>query len=64
MSSNTPRHAPRDCGMSNEELECLGCGKKLGCVRAGIDRCPYEHQRATPSPYDCGGNPMKDFPGE
>lgn len=21
-------------------------------------------QRATPSPYDCGGNPTKDYPGE
>ena len=21
-------------------------------------------QSATPSPYDCGGNPTKDFPGE
>lgn len=32
------------CGMSNEELECLGCGAKLGCVRAGLTKCPFESQ--------------------
>lgn len=32
------------CGMSNEELECLGCGEKLGCVRAGLTKCPFESQ--------------------
>ena len=30
-----PKRKPEDCGMSNEELECLGCGRKLGCIRPG-----------------------------
>lgn len=26
---------PTGCGMCNEDLECLGCGVKLGCVEPG-----------------------------
>lgn len=30
-----PKSPPRDCGFSNEDLECLGCGVKLGCIKPG-----------------------------
>ncbi len=30
-----PTSRPRDCCSSNEDLECLGCGKKLGCIEPG-----------------------------
>lgn len=30
-----PESPPRDCGFSNEDLECMGCGTKLGCVVPG-----------------------------
>ena len=30
-----PKSQPRDCGFANEDLECLGCGMKLGCVNPG-----------------------------
>ncbi|MDP3999500.1 MAG: hypothetical protein Q8P76_02825 [bacterium] len=30
-----PKTPPRDCGFSNEQLECLGCGAKLGCIKSG-----------------------------
>jgi hypothetical protein len=26
---------PKDCGVSNEDLECLGCGVKIGCLKKG-----------------------------
>ena len=32
-----PKIRPEDCGFSNEDLECLGCGEKLGCIVPG--RC-------------------------
>lgn len=30
-----PKYRPSDCGFSNEDLECLGCGHKLGCIKSG-----------------------------
>lgn len=30
-----PKSPPRDCGSSNEDLECLGCGEKLGHIAPG-----------------------------
>lgn len=30
-----PTRRPEDCGMSNEDFECLGCGVKLGCLNDG-----------------------------
>lgn len=26
---------PSQCGFSTEDLDCLGCGVKLGCVKPG-----------------------------
>lgn len=41
------------------------------CSKCGLIRypglrhdCPTAPMRATPSSYDCGGNPTKDYPGE
>jgi hypothetical protein len=28
-------HPPRECGVSTEDLECLGCGAKLNGLRPG-----------------------------
>ena len=30
-----PKEPPRHCGSSNEDLECLGCGCKIGCLEPG-----------------------------
>jgi hypothetical protein len=30
-----PTMQPRDCKMIDEDLECLGCGVKVGCVEPG-----------------------------
>lgn len=30
-----PQSPPKGCGVSNEDLECLGCGVKIGCVKSG-----------------------------
>ncbi len=30
-----PASPPEGCGVSNEDLECLGCGIKIGCVKSG-----------------------------
>ena len=30
-----PKYPPVGCGQSNEDLECLGCGAKLGCIKPG-----------------------------
>jgi len=27
---------PESCGMSNENLECLGCGVKIGTFKSGL----------------------------
>ncbi len=35
LVENRPKSPPQDCGFSNEELECLGCGEKLGCIKGG-----------------------------
>ena len=31
-----PGLRPEHCGFVNEDLECLGCGVKLGCVKKGF----------------------------
>ena len=33
------KHRPRDCGVPNENQECVGCGKKLGSIIPG--HCYY-----------------------
>ena len=30
-----PDRPPEHCHISNEDLECLGCGVKLGCIKSG-----------------------------
>jgi len=30
-----PTTPPRECGFTNEDLECMGCGQKLGCIQPG-----------------------------
>jgi len=30
-----PTRRPAGCGSVNEDLECLGCGEKMGCVIPG-----------------------------
>lgn len=30
-----PKSPPEGCQSSNEDLECLGCGYKLGCIKDG-----------------------------
>jgi len=35
VCSPQPKHRPADCGFSNEDLECLGCGMKLGLIKDG-----------------------------
>lgn len=30
------------CGRSTEDLDCMGCGQKLRCVRVGLHQCPHE----------------------
>ena len=37
LSSRNANQRPENCGFSNEDLECLGCGVKLGLVKEG--RC-------------------------
>lgn len=37
VTSPRPKRPPHDCGLSNEDLECLGCGQKLGCIKP--DHC-------------------------
>jgi hypothetical protein len=39
--------APKDCGRSNEDGECLGCGEKLALVQSGMRKCAYANP-ATP----------------
>lgn len=36
-ATSEPRRTtpPEGCGLSNEDLECLGCGQKLGCIKPG-----------------------------
>ena len=45
------------------QWECHGCGKCIGAPR-GVDYAQPHRIRSTASPYDCGGNPTKDYPGE
>lgn len=28
-----PKTPPRNCKFSDEDLACLGCGQKLGCIK-------------------------------
>lgn len=35
VERSRPKTPPKECGFSNEDLECLGCGTKLGCVKPG-----------------------------
>ena len=41
--------------------ECHNCGK---CIGVTVEYHHPHRIRATASPYDCGGNPTKDYPGE
>ena len=38
--------------------------KPIRDVLGKMREVTMQRVRATPSPYDCGGNPTKDYPGE
>lgn len=38
------KRRPHECGVSNEDLECLGCGEKIGLIKLG--HCYYLEGRA------------------